>query len=130
MTNLTGNYNDNEFSYLYSPCFDLSALTQPVLSFSHIFDIETGFDYTWVEYSADGGLTWNRLGTNTTGTNWYDVASPPRWRVSKTKWHVASSNIPVNSSNVRFRIAISSDAGVNMEGVGIDDIHIFEKKKF
>ena len=36
VTSLTGNYKNNELSYLYSPCFDLSGLTQPVLSFSHI----------------------------------------------------------------------------------------------
>ncbi len=28
VTNLTGNYNDNELSYLYSPCFDLSSEAQ------------------------------------------------------------------------------------------------------
>jgi len=127
VTNLTGTYNDNEYSYLYSPCFDLSALTQPVLSFSHIFDVETDFDFTWVEYSADGGITWTRLGSNTTGTNWYDVASPPKWRLSKTKWHVASSDVPINGSNVRFRIVMASDGGLDLEGIGIDDIHIFEK---
>ncbi len=127
VTNLTGKYRDNEFSYLYSPCFDLSGLTQPVLSFSHIFEVETDYDFTWVEYSADGGITWNKLGSSTTGTNWYDVASPPRWRLSKTKWHVASTDIPVNSSSVRFRIVMSSDGGLDLEGIGIDDIHIFEK---
>ena len=36
VTSLDGNYNDNEQSYLYSPCFDLSALSQPMLSFSFI----------------------------------------------------------------------------------------------
>jgi hypothetical protein len=127
VTNLTGTYNDNEFSYLYSPCFDLSALTHPVLSFSHIFNVETDYDFTWVEYSADGGITWNRLGTSTTGTNWYDVAAPPQWRLSKTKWHVASIDVPVNAANVRFRFVLSSDGGLDLEGAGVDDIHIFEK---
>jgi hypothetical protein len=128
-TNLTGNYNDNEFSYLYSPCFDLSGLTQPEISFSHIYDVESGFDYTWIEYSADGGITWNKLGNSSSGTNWYDVVSPARWGVSKTKWHVASTDIPTTSSTVRFRIAMSSDGGLDKEGIGIDDIHIFEKVK-
>lgn len=127
VTNLTGTYNDNEFSYLYSPCFDLSALAKPVLSFSHIFNVETDYDFTWVEYSADGGITWNRLGTSSSGTNWYDVAAPPQWRLSKTKWHVASFDIPVTSANVRFRVVMSSDGGLDLEGVGLDDIHIFDK---
>ena len=130
VTSLTGNYNNNELSYLYSPCFDLSGLTQPVLSFSHIYSIEDGCpcDYTWVEYSDNGGITWNRLGTNGTGTNWYnDPTGLNQWRTSFPKWHVASTDIPTNSSNVRFRIVMSSDAGFNLEGVGIDDIHIFDK---
>src|SRR5207249_748366 len=67
VTSLTGNYKNNETSYLYSPCFDLSGLSQPVLSFSHIFDIETDYDYTWVEYSIDG-VSWKKLGAVDSGT--------------------------------------------------------------
>ena len=125
-TNLTGNYNDNELSYLYSPCFDLSTLIQPVLSFSHLFDIEQDYDYTWVEYSTDGKV-WKKLGTSGSGTNWYDNAGSNNWRVSKIKWHVASIDIPVITGNMRFRIVMMSDGGVNYEGIGIDDIHVFDK---
>ncbi|CAN5826670.1 hypothetical protein BH11BAC4_BH11BAC4_15400 [soil metagenome] len=126
ITNLSGNYNDNELSYLYSPCFDLSSLTQPVLSFSHIFDIEQDYDYTWVEYSTDGKV-WNKLGTAGSGTNWYDNAGVENWRLSNKKWHVASIDIPPYAGNMRFRIVMASDGGVNYEGVGIDDIHVFDK---
>lgn len=130
VTSLTGNYANNELSYLYSPCFDLHTLTQPVLSFSHIYAIEDGCpcDYNWVEYSVDGGITWNKLGTNGGGVNWYnDPTGLHQWRTSFTKWHVASVNIPTTGTNVRFRIVMASDGGFNMEGVGIDDIHIFDK---
>jgi hypothetical protein len=130
VTSLTGNYKNNELSYLYSPCFDLSGLTQPVLSFSHIFLIEDNCpcDYTWVEYSTDGGVTWNKLGTNGAGVNWYnDPTFLNQWRYSLTTWHVASLDIPTTGSNVRFRFVMSSDAGFNTEGVGVDDIHIFDK---
>ncbi len=130
VTSLTGSYRNNELSYLYSPCFDLHTLTQPVLSFSHIFDIEDdcNCDYTWVEYSADGGVTWNRLGTNGSGVNWYnDQNGQSQWQTSITKWHVASCDIPTTASNVRFRFVMSSDAGFTTEGVGIDDIHVFDK---
>lgn len=131
VTSLTGNYKNNELSYLYSPCFDLSGMTQPVLSFSHIFQIEDFFpaDYNWVEYSDNGGITWTRLGSNGVGTNWYnDPTGKKQWRTSLTTWHVASTDIPTTGSNVRFRFVMSSDMGFNMEGVGIDDIHVFDKK--
>ena len=130
VTNLTGNYNTNEISYLYSPCFNVSGLTQPVLSFSHIFRIEdaTPADFTWVEYSVNGGITWSRLGINVGGTNWYnDPTGKLQWRQSLPTWHVASFNIPPTNNIVRFRFVFTSDLGYNLEGVGIDDIHIFDK---
>jgi len=130
VTSLTGNYKNNELSYLYSPCFDLSGLTQPVLSFSHVFEIEDGTpaDYNWVEYSDNGGVTWTRLGSNGVGTNWYnDPTGKKQWRPSLTTWHVASTDIPTTGTNVRFRFVMSSDMGYNLEGVGIDDIHVFDK---
>jgi hypothetical protein len=130
VTSLTGNYKNNELSYLYSPCFNLSGMTQPVLSFSHIFQVEDGTpaDYNWIEYSDNGGVTWNRLGSNGVGTNWFnDPTGKKQWRTSLTTWHVASTDIPTTGTNVRFRFVMSSDMGFNMEGVGIDDIHVFDK---
>ena len=115
---------------MYSPCFNLSGLTQPVLSFSHIFQLEDGTpaDYNWVEYSTNGGITWSRLGTNGSGTNWYnDPTGKHQWRPSLKTWHVASINIPATGNNVRFRFVLTSDLGYNLEGVGIDDIHVFDK---
>lgn len=126
VTSLNGKYKNNEQSYLYSPCFDLSGLTQPVLSFAHIFDIEEDYDYTWVEYSTDG-VVWQKLGAAGQGTNWYDNSTLNKWRNSKTRWHVASIDLPVTGQVIRFRFVLSSDVGVTQEGIGIDDIHIFDK---
>jgi Subtilase family/Secretion system C-terminal sorting domain len=128
VTNLTGNYNDNEYSFLYSPCFDLSGLTRPVLSFSHIFQTEDdcSCDFHWVEYSLDDTV-WNILGSAGSGTNWYDDAAVKAWQLSDTRWHVSSYDIPVNPAKIRFRMVMYSDPGTNYEGVAIDDVHIFDK---
>ncbi len=128
VTSLTGNYNDNELSYLYSPCFDLTTLVHPVLSFSHIFQTEDDCDcdYHWVEYSTDG-LTWTKLGAVGNGTNWYDNTTRQAWQLSDTIWHVSSIDIPVISNQVRFRFVMSSDPATNYEGVAIDDVHVFDK---
>lgn len=126
VTNLSGNYNDNETSYLYSPCFNLQGLVQPVLSFSHIFMMELNYDYSWVEYSADG-LVWQKLGIVGNGTNWYNEAPETAWGGTNARWHVASFNLPVSATNIRFRFVMSSDAGVTEEGIGIDDIHVFDR---
>ena len=128
VTNLTANYKNNELSYLYSPCFDLSGLTQPVLSFSHIFRTEDDCDcdYHWIEYSTDG-ITWQKLGAAGNGTNWFDNFTNDTWQISRTYWIVSSIDIPTTGSAVRFRFVFSSDAFVNYDGVGIDDIQVFEK---
>ena len=128
VTNLTGNYNDNEYSFLYSPCFDLTSLTKPVLSFSHIFQTEDdcNCDYHWVEYSLDDSA-WTILGNSASGVNWYDASIPEAWQKSDPHWHVSSYDIPLTPAKIRFRIVMYSDPGTNYEGVGIDDIHVFEK---
>jgi hypothetical protein len=101
-------------------------LAQPVLSFSHIFKTELNFDYSWVEYSIDG-VVWQKLGSVGSGTNWYNEPTLNNWNSSNTKWHVASIDIPPSAGNIRFRFVLSSDAGVTDEGIGIDDIHVFDK---
>lgn len=128
VTSLTGNYNDNEQSYLYSPCFDLTGLNQPVFSFSHIFRTEDNCDcdYHWVEYSTDG-VTWTKLGSVGSGQAWYDNSTRQAWQLSNTKWHVSSYDVPVKAPGVKFRIAMKSDMATNYEGVAIDDIHVFDK---
>jgi len=128
VTSLTGDYNNNELSYLYSPCFDVSSLQQPVLSFSHIFQTEDdcACDYHWAEYSTDG-VNWVKLGAVGIGTNWYDDSVNESWQKSYTRWHVSSYNIPATMSPVRFRIVMSSDEATTYEGVGIDDVHVFDE---
>ena len=125
-TNLTGTYSDNETSYLVTPCFDLTGLNNPVLSFSHIYEVEQDYDYAWLEYSTDG-KTWNKLGNINEGTNWYNDASTNSWNNTSARWRVASIDIPVINTTVRFRFVMSSDGGVTEDGIGIDDVRIFEK---
>jgi hypothetical protein len=127
MTNLAGTYKANEDSYLYSPCFDLSSLTNPVLSFSHISRQEDLNDTHTIEYTTNNGATWQKLGTQGQGTNWFDQPAQI-WGNSLQRWHVSSINIPTTASSVRFRFYFSSDELTQREGVGIDDIHIFERE--
>jgi hypothetical protein len=128
-TRLQGNYNDMEFSYLYSPCFDLTGMTNPTLSFSLALDLEDcGTDLcdgAWVEYSADG-ITWNTLGASGQGTNWYNKASDQLWSIQNfTRWHVATIPLPTGLTRLRIRFVMASDPAVNREGIAVDDIHIY-----
>ena len=131
-TSLSGNYNDQENSYLYSPCFGLAALTNPTLSFSVAMDLDDCVgqlcDVVFVEYSTDGN-TWLRLGAKGSGTNWYDETNngTDSWSIKDyTRWHVSTIPIPSGFPNIRFRFAFQSDAANIREGIAIDDIHIYD----
>ncbi len=130
-TGLAGNYNDGEFSYLYSPCFDITGMSNPTLSLSIALDLEdcgtTLCDAAYVEYSADGKV-WTRLGATGQGTNWYNknYSGEYVWSVQGyTRWHVATIPLPANIDRLRLRFVMKSDPYVSKEGIAIDDIHIY-----
>jgi hypothetical protein len=130
-TSLTGNYNDNERSYLTSPCFDISNLANPTLSFGFAYDLEDcqngapSCDSAWMEYSTDG-INWYRLGTFGQGTNWYDNSQNVWTGHSKTHWHAATTPLPKTSTLLSFRFVMSSNGSGNYEGLAIDDLHIYD----
>lgn len=124
-TGLAGAYKPNDSSYLYSPCFDLSSLTNPVLSFAHISHQEDNYDYHTIEYTTDNGVTWQRLGVQNGGINWFS-GSNNVWRTSLQRWHVSSVLIPTSAASVRFRFLFYSDGSTQREGIGIDDFRIAE----
>ena len=129
-TGLLSGYNDDELSYLYSPCFNTAGLTNPTLSFAMAYDLEycrpDACDGAWVEYSTDG-VNWNKLGSSNTGTNWYNNTTNQFWDSAKTHWHVATAALPAGAQNLRLRFVVFSDIFTGKDGVAIDDIHIYDK---
>jgi hypothetical protein len=133
-TNLTGSYKDQQLSYLYSPCFNITGMTNPTLSLSIALDLEDCgpdlCDGAYMEYSPDG-ITWTRLGAYGQGTNWYNknFTNPNKdvWSEQDyTNWHVATIPLPAGYSQLRLRFVIASDPFVNREGIAVDDIHIYD----
>ncbi|MBK6893854.1 MAG: hypothetical protein IPH00_12165 [Flavobacteriales bacterium] len=60
---LTGTfYNNNERSYLESPCFDFTSLNTPRISFKIFWEVERQYDGMTFQYSTDGGLTYSNVG--------------------------------------------------------------------
>lgn len=133
-TNLSGNYNDLEESYLYSPCFDLSSMSQPMLSFSMAEDIENCgsilCDGAYLEYSFDGD-NWTKLEANENTTNWYDSTHHIWNTAGFSRWHVVSVPLPIPpvTKVLHLRFVFFSDPAVSYEGIAIDDIHIYDKNK-
>lgn len=128
-TNLTGKFNIEESNYLYSPFFDLSMLTRPAISVS--LSLNTlpcivpvsviACNFLQWQYSTDSGVSWRPLPVDSI-YNWSN------YFVSATyyRWHVTSTLLPRGSRIVQFRLWFhSSDFHYN-DGVGIDDIHIYD----
>jgi gliding motility-associated-like protein len=71
-------YNNGEYSYIQSPCFDLSSLTNPYLSVKIFWETENRYDGASMQYSIDSGKTFMPLGTYADGQscpydNWFNT---------------------------------------------------------
>lgn len=127
-TNLDGQCNQSEFSYLISPCFDFRGMTgNPTILFNLAYKLGWGTPGMYIEYSEDGA-TWTKLGTSGSGTNWYNNNWDNLWDQSNTSWTLSNYEIPLNSitdsSAVKLRFVLKGSAWGTEEGVVIDDIRI------
>ncbi len=128
-TGLSTPYNSNALIYLESPCIDFSAIAaDPLMTFDHLFQVESNFEDHYVEVSIDGGGTWVLLGASGAGLNWYNqpanwdgnsYTTPGEWR---TAGHILTGT--AGQANVRIRFVLSSDGSVQFDGVAIDNINI------
>jgi len=126
VTNLTGNYNQNEASYLNFPCLDFSGLSAPVLQFD-IWVATVGLlDYCRVEYSDDGGASWERLGTQNDPINWYDDSTG--WSTPQSDFITVSHRVDslANNPNAKLRIYFYGNLLSQGDGVAIDNIRIYQ----
>ncbi|MDX5348015.1 MAG: choice-of-anchor J domain-containing protein, partial [Hymenobacteraceae bacterium] len=62
VTNLTGNYNSNEASFVESPCFDMSSVNNPVVSLKIWWQTENSFDGALLQATTNNGATWQTIG--------------------------------------------------------------------
>lgn len=127
VTNLNGNYNNFETSYLYSPCFSFSgAIGDPILSFNLNHITEPGFDRLTFEASTDGGVTWNVVNAGGVNpTNWFTTGAP-FWEGSSGGWIPVENVLAgfANQGSVNFRFKFTTDGSGFRDGVMIDDFSI------
>ncbi|CAM1356001.1 T9SS type A sorting domain-containing protein [Tenacibaculum halocynthiae] len=144
-TKVSDNYPNKTKGYLYSNCYNLINVTNPVLKFKMGFDTERDFDYMVVEYSLDQGNNWTVLG-NASDPKWYNSSAtktPQGNPLPGKQWtgqgedanplggtnatiHEYSHDLSTftNESSFIFRFTFISDDSSNEEGVIIDDLVI------
>ena len=113
-TNLAGNYNVSEQSYLTSPVIDLSEYSglAPTLSFWHWMDSESNtWDWGSVQVTKDGGATWQAV-----YEKFGDILTwSPKSIVLDPSYAV---------SNFQFRFFMRSDTSGQYPGWYVDDVKI------
>jgi len=95
---------------LISPVLDLSDYEEITLGFQHIYDLEDGYDYGYVEYSTDGGAGW-------TQANSYNGEDHTTWTQADIPFSALNGE-----SDARFRFRLDTDGSVAEDGWHIDDI--------
>ena len=109
--------------------FDLSGLSEATLEFAIRRDIEEGWDYGYVQASADGGRTWRILkGLHTTDANPSGNAYGDGYTGSggwEGGWEREAIDLtPFAGAPVLVRFEYITDDAVYLDGMLIDDISI------
>lgn len=144
VTNKNGSYNNNEKSYIEGPCFNLTGLNKPMISFKIWVDTDKGADGTVLQATTDNGKTWQLVGNLTEGIGWYDsspiIGGPGGQQIMgwsgrdlQKKWREAKFRLDEykNASSIRFRISFGSSsenpANSNYNGIAVDDVWVGER---
>lgn len=135
-TNVSGNYPNNDSSFLESPCFNLSYAKNPILEFKHWMHITDTNDGFTVQYSLDEGETWENISQHAYPFywNWHqnnsvNALNTYGWSDTTGGYLLAKQLLPAAIANnplVKFRFLLMSDDVFNSDGVAIDDVRVYE----
>jgi hypothetical protein len=142
VTNASGFYNASEFSWVESPCFDLTGIENPVLDFFVKTHTLPGLDGVALDYSLDGGFTWERVQATSPELAWdwynsYTINSLSQatgngsgWTGTSEGWINPRVVLPAETANhpaVRFRLVFATNpVAVEYEGVAFDMVSVYE----
>lgn len=148
-----------EQSYVESPCFNISALTRPMVSFRYAVDTDPGGDGVVLLYTIDDGKSWHRTGQLGEGIHWYNTkpilgkpgerfsptgnADQQGWSGKQTGWNTARfsldevlaemNRLGITQKRIRFRFALGSNAdntpGSTLDGFAFDDFSLANRNR-
>ncbi|NBG66861.1 hypothetical protein GQN54_12105, partial [Cryomorphaceae bacterium S-15] len=142
VTNLNGVYNNNEQSFVVSPCLDFTNLTSPLISLDIQYELDNSNDGVVLQSSIDGGATWQKVGAFGSPNNWYTdntivglssiETSQEGWTGSGTSgsngWKSARAALSGlgGEPSVILRIALGTNGFTTFEGFAFDNVTIQE----
>ncbi|UCG27158.1 MAG: leucine-rich repeat domain-containing protein, partial [Bacteroidales bacterium] len=142
MTNLSGDYNANEASFVYSPVFNMANLSNPAIEMKVWWDNEGTYDGACLQYSEDTAKTWHTL-LKSTGYLWYNrsdvfsilnvTGSGKGWSGDGTfgegsnGWVTVRNAIsgPGDFGHLQFRFVFASNGTYENDGFAFDDVRIY-----
>ena len=137
VTNLTGYNNPNEKSYVESPCFDFSSLTQPIVSLDINYNTSYSNDGANLQVSLDSGNTWITVGAYNDPDNWYNdntvsylifTGGQEGWTDNSSGWLHAKHTLDTlgGKPSVKFRINFGSGSSTAYEGFAFDNFMVYD----
>jgi hypothetical protein len=133
-TKLLGNYNNNEYSYIESPCYNFANFDRQLLKFSYWLSAELEKDGFNVYYSINDGKNWKLLDTNNYNwpLPWYNdtirATGERGWVGGDASWHSIQQLIPDDLAIAlkgKIRFVFQSDSNIAARGLAIDDVRIY-----
>lgn len=145
-THASGSYQPSEASWLESPCFNFSAVENPVIEFYLATHTPENEDGLGIQYSVDQGDSWHNLpvADPSLAWGWYDDESvisslqnsfgqSNGWHGENTDWQrvraVLGEEVAAES-HVKFRLVFAAQdfdpEDFSWEGIGFDAFALFE----
>ena len=112
--------------------FDLTATSQATLEYMAWYEIEEGWDYAYLEVSADGGHTWQILHPKfASDSDRLGNAYGPGYTGESNGWVAESVDISVYAGGrIQVRFEYITDGAIHTDGFVLDDISVPEAKFF
>lgn len=126
----TGNYVSNVTATMtQTDNINLNGVLGAGLSYSALWDLESGYDFVQVLISTNNGSVWTPLRAPgmVTGSGSFQPAGQPLYNGTQSTWKNEVIDLSSYANqNIKIRFLFRSDASLNQDGFYVDDIKIFQ----